>query len=221
MAIIVTVLKVGKEYSTKHAQWLHSQLPKDLQSVCLSDADVAGVDTLPLTGNWPGWWSKLEIFNPELPTIGDQDLLFLDLDTVIVGDISPLLEVQKFTALTDFYREKMPCAPMASAVMYIPEAIKKRVWTAWLDDPKENMRQCNSPEKHGDQGFIGSVISADRWQDIMPGSIISYKKDIVRQGKIPLAVGNGLVPHDTRIVCFHGKPRPWECNEAWIPKIDI
>lgn len=219
MVTIVTVLKSGKEYRAAHVQWLHAQLPENIPAICLSDVEIPGITTLPLMGNWPGWWSKLEIFNPDLPGIGDQDLLYLDLDTVITGDITPLLEVKTFIAATDFYREKYPVPPMNSTVMYIPTEIKNIVWTAWLNDPEKHMRECTLPHKHGDQGFIGSIVDPLRWQDVMPGAIVSYKKDIAAVGRWSHSVGNGTVPKGTRLVCFHGQPRPWQSGESWVPPL--
>lgn len=220
MVAIVTVLKSGKEYGAAHAQWLHAQLPAAVPAFCLSDIEVPGVNTLPLSGSWPGWWSKLEAFNPDLAIIGDQDLLLLDIDTVITGDIMPFLEPRPFTALTDFYREQQPAAPMASAVMYIPASVKAAMWSAWLADPDGHIRECSRPEKHGDQGFIGSVLTADRWQDVLPGAAISYKKDVAAAGRWSRSVGSGTVPTGTRLVCFHGQPRPWDSGEPWVPPLN-
>lgn len=36
--LIVSVLKCSKEFTPKHAQWLHRQF-KDIPSICLTDAD--------------------------------------------------------------------------------------------------------------------------------------------------------------------------------------
>nr|WP_145924153.1 hypothetical protein [Halomonas elongata] len=41
----------------------------------------------PLAHGWPGWWSKLELFRPH-----GGDLLYLDLDTVVRGDLQPLID---------------------------------------------------------------------------------------------------------------------------------
>lgn len=220
MVMIVTVLKEGKDFNANHVRWLHNQLPATVPSICLSDVEVPTIRTISLIGKWPGWWSKIEVFNPYLPIIGDEDLLYIDLDTVIVDDISPLLELREFTALTDFYREELPTAPMASAVMFIPKAIKPIIWAAWLANPEKHIRECCLPDKYGDQGFIGSVVDSLRWQDILPGAVISYKKDVVEEGRLLLSAGNGYVPEGTKLVCFHGNPRPWQTKENWVPPLN-
>lgn len=220
MTLIVSVLKCGPEYNASHAQWLHRQLA-GYDSLCLTDAGhIDGVNTAPLLNEWPGWWSKIEAFNPDRRDIGDRDVLFLDLDTVVTGNLSSFLEPRPFTALTDFYREQQPAAPMASAVMYIPASIKRAVWDAWLSNPVGHMQECTRPEKHGDQGFIDGVLAADRWQDVLPGAAISYKKDVAAAGRWSRSVGAGTVPAETQLVCFHGQPRPWDSGEPWVPPLN-
>jgi hypothetical protein len=58
---------------------------------------------------------------------------------------------------------------------------------------------------HGDQEWIDeNVTQADRWQDLAPGKIGSYKVDELHEG-----------PKDFAICCFHGVPRPHEVD-GWI-----
>jgi len=55
---------------------------------CLTNVGIEGVETIPLKHEYPGWWSKVELFRPDLPVEGR--LLYLDLDTLIVGDLTEL-----------------------------------------------------------------------------------------------------------------------------------
>ena len=97
---IVTVLKSRgtfgpSEFQPVHVKALQRQVEKwapFAQFTCLSDVPVEGVECVPLKRNWPGWWSKLELFDPEL----GGDFLFTDLDTLIVG---PLDDFEKITKL--------------------------------------------------------------------------------------------------------------------------
>lgn len=220
MTVIVTVLKQGPEYGVNEAQFLHNQL-KSYDAVCLSDIEISGVETLPLKHNWPGWWSKLELFDHHGP-LGDQDLLYIDIDTLITGDLKPLIaacEVRdEMVMLTDFYNEHLRNAPPASGVMYIPKKIKSYVWNEWFKYGAENaMKDFVRPPRGGDQGFIGHVLpDVKRWQSLHPGEILSYKKDIACKGMEGFhnvrSKGNGIIPSTARIVCFHGKPRPWRVD---------
>lgn len=55
--------------------------------VCLSNIDVDGVDTIPLTEGWPGWWAKTELWKHDFGRT-----LYLDLDTLIAGSLDEVAE---------------------------------------------------------------------------------------------------------------------------------
>ena len=222
--IIVSVLKSGPEYQPGHARWLHRQL-NDYDTVCMTDCqNITGVRTTPLLYDFPAWWSKLEVFNPDHPCLGKEDLLLLDIDTVVTGDLTPFFKQPCMTTLTDFYHEHSPLRPPGSAVMYIPADIKAYIWTTFMASPLEWINRRQQPPFHGDQGFLASILSPARWQDVLPGAAVSYKKDIACQG-MPgwhpqRSQGNGDIPAGTRLVCFHGKPRPWDTGLEWVPASD-
>ncbi len=183
----------------------------DTRFVCLSDVDVP-CERIPLRHGWPAWWAKVELFRPDL----DDDLLYFDLDTKIIGDLRDVSAVRGFTMLSDFF---MP-ARLASGMMMITTDIRERVWRAWHDGPPtEIMRRCaafDSNNVRGDQKFLGDLFegsTVQRWQDIVPDQIVSYKANI-RRSRGRFEKGNGTMPPGVRVVCFHGKPRPrdlkWE-----------
>ncbi|EFN5471972.1 hypothetical protein FQJ39_24425, partial [Escherichia coli] len=77
----------------------------------------------------------------------------------------------------------------------------------------------------GDQGFLRKVMGDDTpaFQDLYPGWFVSYKADVVEPGSKYASArysrGNGALPKDCRIIFFHGKPRPREVSEDWLPLI--
>ncbi len=219
--IVVSVLKQGKGYGAENARMLHYHMG-DYENVCLTDIpSIDGVDTLKMETPWEGWWSKLNLFNPDHPLIGDQDIFYLDIDSVICGDITPLFNQKTFTALTDFYQEGNPHPPMASGVMYIPVEQKELVWNEWHGHETKIMAENHPMPHHGDQGFIARCFEknrkkVDRWQDVAPNKVISFKKDVAKEGDPGFhnrrSKGNGLIPEEAVILCFHGKPRPWDID---------
>ncbi|YCH32107.1 hypothetical protein M1D48_08835 [Erwinia sp. D4-22] len=209
---IVTVLRSGGEYNADHVRWLYKQLPKEYEKICLTDLTIPDVDTRKLTTNFPGWWAKIELFDPEKI---DDDIFYLDLDVVILGDISELLAHRPLTMLNDFF---YPEKTQNSALMRIPHDEKYKVWESFNRFPELFMRRYR---EGGDQEFISKIYPhAQTWQNCFPGQVVSYKKHIVQKSKKnEHATGNGKVPEGARIVCFHGKPRPWQCNETWVPAL--
>lgn len=185
---IATVLKSGGDFSPDHVRALRDQLP---ELVCFSDLKIDGVETIPLKRNWPGWWSKLELFDPSTPG----DILFFDLDTVILGPVTDMV-FDRSMCLSDLRRPYR----MATGILYIKEKDKQPIFEHFLKNTapmKKREWDVVALEPHGER--------FGRLQDALPGKISSYKADVLA-GK-PL----------TDIVCFHGKPRPWEVNEEWLP----
>lgn len=202
--IIALVLKSGGDYEREHAIRLWLQLIGtggwSGRVVCLTD-QVSGwapadLEQLPLTRGWKGWWSKLELCAPEHDHLGD--ILFMDLDTVVVGDISKIAAVGQLTMLDDFNYS----GRLASGVMYLPVKDRQRAW--WL------LHEGAGPElvirtfrRTGDQAFFGMAWhgDAETFQNLLPGQIVSYKKHVKPAGGWD---------RNARLICYHGKPRPWE-----------
>jgi hypothetical protein len=205
---VACVLRSGGDYHPWHVAWLHSQIARHLPGarfVCLSDILVT-CERVPLLYDWPGWWAKMELFRPDI----QEDILFFDLDTVIVGDLSAAASVGRTTVLRD------PNAPdiVNSAVMYLTEPDRARVWQKWISDPAGHMKRC-SP--FGDQAFIGEVLHGSaRWQDVLPGALLSYKIDILKG--LSISPESAVVPADCVVVYFHGRPRPWHITVDWLPR---
>lgn len=156
---------------------------------------VKGVETTPLHYKWGGWWSKLNLFDPRV----SGDLLAMDLDTSIVGDIAEIAARTEFTLLRDFYHPHK----MQSGLMYLPAAARAATWERWHEQMIHVFK--------GDGQFLHSVWNgiADTWQDALPGQVISYKCHVMRDPRKGRHIGDGTVPKNARIICFHGQPRPW------------
>lgn len=197
----ICVLRSGGEFRREHVQWLAGQVP-GLQ--CLSDVWVRDAPAITQRHSWPGWWAKMELFRPDLAG----DLLYLDLDTVVLGDLEPLIAAAggRTTLLSDFYRPAQP----ASGLMFIAERDKARVWEHWQRDPAGHMARARTTACWGDQGILRQALGdgVQRWQDVAPGQVVSYKVHC-RKHRRP--------PPGARVVCFHGNPRPWAANDDWIP----
>lgn len=205
MTRIVTVLQTralnafqsgSSEFNASHVLALQKQVSKwapGVQFECLSDIKIDGVECRPLKRKWPGWWAKLEMFDPELPG----DFLFMDLDTVITGSLDDILAVNKLTLLRDFYRDgKKLKEGLGGGLCYLPSKARQPVWDDFTANPTLSMRLY----PRGDQFLFEQryLNTATRWQDVVPGQVVSWKVNCQ----------NG-VPPDARVICFHGQPRPW------------
>lgn len=207
---VVTVLQTralnalhpgSSEYKPMHVQTLARQVAEQspfAEFLCLSDVSVPGVNTLPLANKWPGWWAKMNLFDPALKG----DILFMDLDTVVVGPLDDVEGITDLALLRDFYRDgKKLKEGLGSGLMFLPEAARAQVWDEWIANPNFNMRLY---ARSGDQGLLEKFYlnSAKRVQDLVPGQVVSWK----------VHCQHG-VPQEARVICFHGKPRPWEVGQ--------
>ena len=197
-ALTVTcVYKPGNGFTDEYVYRLREGIARHLQTphrfVVLTNRRFEDFETIPLEPGVDGWWNKLALWRANQFT---GRVWYFDLDTMIVGDITDIVEVpQEFAMLRDFYHPERA----ASGLM---------AWNADLDwshlthgFTRQASAQYMTKERWGDQGWVSERL-LDRpllLQDQFPGRIASYKVERKKQGKMP----------DTAsIICFHGKPRP-------------
>lgn len=198
MLTVACVLKTGGDYEPQHVSELrtgvqqHTQQPH--QFVCLTDSKHVRGNTLPLLRGWPGWWSKLELFDGRLTG----DVLYADLDTMMVGPLDGIATGHRFTVLENFWSTSRIGSGLMAWNADLTEIHRK-----FSADSDKFIRQYVTTERWGDQGFIRyhSPVPMDRWQRLHAGKVVSFKRHV--------RPANG-VPPGAAVVCFHGSPRPWE-----------
>lgn len=217
MITIALLYKSGGDYkavdAVKLARAVHRNLTVPHRIVCLTD-DVAieiesvtvGWTLMPLIADLPGWWSKIELFKIHGP------VLYFDLDTVITGNIDVLAQWainaspgEDLLMLRDFYKGNEASGIMGwnGDQQWVFDQFNKHVPAF-----SGTVLRWNRKRFRGDQEWMRAVVvprlKIDMAQDIQPG-IVSYKVDLRDKGSTTLAEG-------TSVVCFHGKPRPWEVH---------
>lgn len=201
---IACVLRSGRDFGPEWVEALYAGVRQHAPDswdawrfVCLSDrSDVPGF--VPLEHDWPRWWPKLELFRPDL---FDGPVLYLDLDTLVVGDLTPFLGYRgDFAMLSDFGRPK---DAQSGVMAWAPGPTSGAIWRAFTADPRRAMRY------RGDGEFIrAQVHGADRLQDLYPNQIVSFKRHCRK------APPGG----DVRIVAGHGRPRFSDPRAGWAHK---
>lgn len=194
---VALVFKSGGEYKAEHVQTLAAQLREQrLEPIVLSDVEVKGVERVPLRYKWRGWWAKMNLFDPNI----EGDLLAMDLDTEIVGELSDIVARREITLIDDFYR---PGLRVSSGLMTLPAAARAETWERWHEQMISVFR--------GDGEFMNWLWygRAATWPEVLPGQVVSYKCHVMKDPKKSKHVGDGTVPKNARVVCFHGNPRPW------------
>lgn len=181
---------------------------------------------VPVAKNMPPHsWTRLQVFHPEyasyladctgLPIRNGDPVVNIDLDGVIVDDITPLFrDLPRFKGwLSRGYRAK-PCIYNASMfALRLGEC--SEVYR--LFDPKISPAAL----KHGgyigtEQAHMSAVLGAAQPAWTWKEGVCSYRFQVARAKKPDaLFTGNGSLPDGAKIVFMHGSLKPWTCNDSW------
>lgn len=191
VAAVALVYKTGGDYSLEYVDRLTRSCLQFGAShvVCLSD-DTAVADIcehIPLVNDWPGWWSKLELF------LHLKSALYFDLDTIVNRSIKPILKYNHtFTMLKGFTKNNHRGASGVMAwngdYSYIAKTFRKELIPIY-SIPNVSW---------GDQDWINDrlQLAPEYFQDLFPKQIVSRKKT------------NKYHRRFASVICYHGKPRP-------------
>lgn len=199
---VVLVLKKGGDYSindvTLIAFHLRKQWKGELQTICICEGVTSAfqlkndLTLIPMPKLWKGWWSKMNMFSPEMEKY--RPFLYVDLDTAIVGSLNNILppeDATKFMTLENVYYP----GHIGSGVMWIPAKNEKvkAIWDKWIADPYAGMM-----DPGGDQKFIEKTITVDEFFE--KERIVSFKPKPKQHWRLKL-------DKNLSIVYFHGFPR--------------
>lgn len=155
--------------------------------------------------SWPGWWTKMNLFAPDMEKY--RPFLYFDLDTAIVNDLSgilpPSVEYEnEFICLSSFFTPPNK-DELQSGMMWFPKQNKdiSKIWEAWIRNSSFiiNKFQRNG----GDQSFFRSIITMTKvdWQSVVNNKIWSFKINPTNKEWLL------DLPKHLSVVCFHGIPR--------------
>lgn len=171
----------GNKYSEQYVDALKAQIPG---LIVLRENDG-----LFQPGKYRDWFCKIEVFRPENRHI--RPCLFVDLDTFITGDLSPVLALddQCLWLIKNFFQP----ARSESGLFIAPKAhISDIIW-------KRAESISLSSTYKGDGDFLATFPHQKITDRV--DRIYSYKADHLEAG-----------PRDARVVCFHGKPKPTDLD---------
>lgn len=171
-----------------------------------------------ISGPKQAWWYKMQLFDTSHHA---GPLLYLDLDTVIVGNIDWIfgLPSKWFWSINDFKHLWRPhFQGINSSVMWWDTRNHESVWRDFV---QKNLKQIMG-QNRGDQDYLNqcldfrfvrffdqNLIKSWRWQCLDGG--YDFKKRSYRRPN----TGTDL-DENTRIMIFHGKPKPLECTDPVI-----
>ena len=175
---------VGDKFSEDYPRWLLRQVRSFGQTLLLTDRkERYGWERIKRIPD-EGWWSKLQLFAL------DESILFFDLDSLVVGDLTPFWNYGGVTGCRDWVR-----GGFNSSVMKIdprsPEA-------------KQVREALPHPTEGGDQEWIAGHTQVRYFPAYY---VQSYKVLMGKYRVHPNADPHGRLP---KVVEFHGTPKPHE-----------
>jgi uncharacterized Rossmann fold enzyme len=194
--LVVACVKWGEKYGPEYVNILRDMAWRNLtiphRFVCFTD-DPTGlneaVHSAPLPQGLEGWWNKLALFRADAFQPKTR-VLFLDLDVCVTGDLNELVEQGGIIA--DWHLHTYN-----SSVMCWTHGEHPEVWSKFL--PLDMQRL------HGDQDWI---TECGGWETFPSDWCVSYRKHAVE-----------AIPADSKVVCFHGEPKPADVTEGWVPEV--
>jgi uncharacterized Rossmann fold enzyme len=202
-------VKWGFKYGPDYVNILYDMIKRNLPApldfkprfICFTD-DPSGLDpdieTQPLPKDLKGWWNKLYLFKEGVFDEGSR-VVFLDLDTAIVGDIRDIVGYRgEFAILRDFYRPR----GLGSGAMMWRGGFGTAIWDQFIKAGKPDIAG-------GDQAWIERFRGTpDILQDLFLDAFISFKESAMLS-----------LPSRAKIVCFHGEPKPHQVKNGWLEQV--
>ncbi|MEN6306098.1 MAG: hypothetical protein ABFD96_25455 [Armatimonadia bacterium] len=208
VACVRTGTKYGPEYVTRLEAGVARHLQREHRFVCLTDRpqDLPGVWTHDIgPTHLKGWWGKMALFD-FAARIGER-VIYLDLDTVVVGDLTPLADLDcEFAICGSFTRAagnlKWPCR-YGSCIMSFAPGFGAEVWQQFTAAPAHHMVEAGI---YGDQMIIERLLpAATILQEVLPPGYFLGYRDL-----------GAAKPGPCALVIFAGNSKPHNCNEDWI-----
>ena len=217
----VICMKWGTLYSTAYVNVLYravrAQLTGPFRFVCLTE-DTAGLDPaidafpIPEMGlaesHWKkGGWAKLSVFKKELYDITGR-CLFIDLDSVITGSLDDLFDYGGDIAVIDvgenWIKSRHSARPLAgTGVFTFTAGAHPELFDRFVAD-----RDAMVAKYRIEQIYLQGEV-ADGTLAFWPLEwVLSFKYHLRRPVGLGAVLRPAPPPAATRIIAFHGEPRP-------------
>jgi hypothetical protein len=180
-------------------------LARDIEVVPLWK-DLATVPN-PMNQRRPSCYRRLKLFDPAMAAIVGPRVVWLDLDCVITGDLSPLWNRDDEIVLWGGTHQK---TPYNGSMVLMTVGCRSKVWTEF--HPILSPRRTRSAGLYGsDQAWLSYKLGPREARWTQADGVYSFRCDVELQG---------VLPADARVVFFHGPLDPWrpdvQAAHPWI-----
>lgn len=171
----------NRTYDRSHVERLQAQVRANLKQT----HQFVCVDD----SEFPGFWAKIDLFKRFTGRV-----LYLDLDSTVIGGLDDLANYPAPFVIVKNFKEikEVPKAAFNSSVMAFDADAVSHLYKEF--SPSDMARLP------GDQDYIS---------ERMPNAE-TFPLDWCVSYKVRRHLKFKSLPKDARVVCYHGKPKPWE-----------
>lgn len=190
--------------------------------VCITDDPAGldpGIDVLPLWtdhahvpsphgGKNPSCYRRLRVFSPEMAMLLGPRFVALDLDVVLVADVTPLWDrPEDFVIWGDTH----PTTHYNGSMLLMTAGARRKVWDTF--DPERSPREAMAAGCYGsDQGWISYCLGRGEARWSRADGVYSFRNDLCQD-----QATRRKLPENARLVIFHGAVDPWSEQGQNIP----
>jgi hypothetical protein len=212
--LIVACVRTGLKFPFTYVERLRNMVARHMSLpylfVCLTDQKERCDSTMFIDVReigLVGWWAKMILFEPRWRSTSQ--IIYLDLDTVIIGDLAPLADVpDEFAILESPVRAlghtSYPCK-YNSSVMVIGSGRCTFVWDQFDRHRSRYMLEC---DRYGDQLAIETIYGSDAaiLNKRMPAGFFCNYRELT------------MIEPKASVINFGGPNKPHNCPIHWVQR---
>ncbi len=202
------------DHRTVNVLWsmLSRHYTKPFELVCVTDDPVGIVPEVRVVELWddhghiasphgplyPSCYRRLKMFSLEARTLLGERMCSIDLDVVIVRDITEMFDLDiDFKIYGDTARD----TPYNGSLIYHWAGARRQLWERF--DPRTSPQAGRRLRYVGsDQAWIAACLGPGEAKFTRADGVYSYRNEIIPKG--------GGLPETARIVVMHGHHDPWD-----------
>lgn len=191
--------------------------PHPHRFVCITDdpKGLESIETIPIWSDYadlpaptgprnPSCYRRLKLFDPEISGLLGPRFVSLDLDCVLLNDLTPLWHRPEDFVM---WGDTNPKTFYNGSMVLMNAGARPKVWTEF--DSYHSPRRAQAAGHFGsDQGWISFCLGPGEARWTKADGVYSYRNDIRPTGKLP---------NNAKAVIWHGRIDPWSPEAQQIP----
>lgn len=225
------VLGYRSAYGPEQVHTLRNMVARHYQKphrfICVTDDATGlddGIEVVPLWDDYaeipnpsfkggPNCYRRLKVFSRDIGQLLGERFVCMDLDMLITGDLSPLLDRTE-----DFigWKNPNPLWPLNGSFFMLTAGARPKVWESF--DPETSPAISHAAKCRGsDQGWMSYVLGTGEATWDKSDGVYSFQDEITKRH--PAFLRMAQLPSNAKVVVFHGPIDPWSKEAgrvSWI-----